>query len=185
MRKLIPIGIGLCCLLPLLIIGIISLSNGSKVQKSADTSNRQLAGASVGSIAPDFYLTDIDGRPTSNDILKDKPAILWFTASYCVPCQIGAKEVKKLDEDLGDSKFNVVMVFIDPREKEQDLRSWKENFASTDWVIAFGNEKIINDYQIHYLDTQYLLDGNGVIRNVANSNVGYAGYKTKLQPLLQ
>jgi hypothetical protein len=35
-----------------------------------------------------------------------------------------------LDEDLGGNKFNVVVIFIDQRESEEDLRAWREKFAS-------------------------------------------------------
>lgn len=188
MNKTILIAIA-CCALPLAIIGLILWSGGERIDHStmpgwSDKGKVQI-GTSVGSIAPEFQLQDIDGKPLSKDKFKGKPLIVWFTASYCVPCQIGAKEVTRLDNDMGGETFDVVMVFIDPRETEENLRSWKDNFANKDWSIAFGNEKIIADYKIRFLDTQYLLNKDGVIQNVANSNVGYEGYKNKIQPLIQ
>ena len=42
-----------------------------------------------------------------------------------MPCQIGAKEVVKLDDELGGDTFDVFVVFVDPRENESDLRNWK------------------------------------------------------------
>lgn len=180
MKKWITIA-GICCALPLLILAVITLSRKSQTSSEAD----QSIDTEAGDIASAFELTSIAGKAVSKDTLKGKPTILWFTASYCVPCQIGAKEVKKLDEDMGGNKFNVVMVFIDPRETEKELQWWKNNFASEDWVIAFGNEKIVNDYSIRFLDTQYLLDQDGIIRNIANTNVGYEGYKGKIEPLLK
>lgn len=183
MKKGITIA-GICCALPLLILGVIAL-----LRKSQDNDGRSQSsvniGTRIGDLAPAFELANIKGQAVSKETLAGKPAIVWFTASYCVPCQIGAKEVKRLDADLDESAFNVVMVFIDPRETDKELQWWKDNFAGEDWEIAFGNERIISDYEIRFLDTQYLLDKNGVIRNIANSNVGYAGYKSKIQPLLQ
>lgn len=188
MKKTTIIAI-VCCIFLVAIIGLIFALGGEQIDRSSMSGyqdNRKVSiGTSIGDISPEFQLADISGKKISKSDFQGKPMILWFTASYCVPCQIGAKEVKRLDDDMGGSAFDVVMVFIDPRETEQDLRWWKENFGGTDWYIAFGNEQIISDYKIRYLDTQYLLDKNGVIKNVANSNVGYERYKELIQPLLQ
>jgi len=181
MKKFITIA-GVCCVLPLIIIGVIFLSRGTQEPPSPLTTT---TGTSISNVAPDFELTDIEHKLIKKDDLKNKPVIVWFTASYCVPCQIGAKEVRRLDEDLGGNKFDVVMVFIDLNETVEDLQWWRDNFAGQDWKIAFGNQKIIDDYKIRFLDTQYLLDKDGVIKNIANSNVGYEGYEQKLQPLIQ
>jgi len=99
-----------------------------------------------------------------------------------VPCQLGAEEVKKVDDDLGGNTFNVVMIFIDPRETDQDLLFWKKNFANEDWYMAHGNEDLIRAYNIRSLDTQYLVDSEGHVREVNYGLVGYA-YKEKLAAL--
>ena len=187
MNKGILIAI-VCCVLPV-VITWFGLRSGKERTNYPNTQQNQaqtqVTGTEIGSLSPEFQLKDIDNKPIKKDDLKGKPAIIWFTTSYCVPCQIGAKEVKRLDEDMGGDKFKVVMVFLDQKETEQDLRAWKKNFASQDWLVAFGNEKVITDYKIRYLDTQYLLDKDGIIRNIANSNVGYEGYKKKISSLIQ
>lgn len=177
-----------CCALPIAVIGFILAFGGERIDDSTmpgDQQRARVVGTDIGNISPPFQLVGIDKKPITKDNLKGKPAIVWFTTSYCVPCQIGAEEVKKLDQDMGGDKFNIVMVFVDPREELIDLLGWQANFANPDWIIAFGNEKIVADYKIRYLDTQHLLDKDGVIRNIANSNVGYESYKNKLQPLIQ
>lgn len=177
----------LCCAVPLVIALVVFRSAGKRSPTPAadrlSTQSGPIVGVPVGNRAPVFQLADLDGQPVTNERLAGKPALLWFTASYCVPCQLGAKEVRQLDDDLGGGAFNVVMVFIDPRESEADLRDWQQKFGNPDWVIAFGNEQLTADYAIRYLDTQYLLDGQGVIRNVANTAVGYEGYMTKIEAL--
>lgn len=188
MKKATLIAI-ICCALTITIIALFALFGGQRVDHSSmpgykDT-NKVRIGTSIGDISPEFQLTDIGGKNFSKSDFREKPVIVWFTASYCVPCQIGAKEVKRLDNDMGGNAFDVAMIFIDPRETVADLRRWKENFGNADWYIAFGNEQIIADYKIRYLDTQYLLDKNGIIKNIANSNVGYERYKDLIQPLLQ
>ena len=130
-----------------------------------DVSSTKLA---AGEVFPEFNLVDVDGKTFTRDSFNGKPSIIWFTTSWCVPCQIGAKEVAKLDDELGGNAFNVFVVFVDPREDESALRKWKQDFANKDWIIAFDNQSdaLSKKINLKYLDTKYLLDSNGVIQNI-------------------
>jgi thiol-disulfide isomerase/thioredoxin len=116
---------------------------------------------------PRFYLTDIDGLEASSDSIAGKPSLIWFTTSWCVPCQIGAKRVAKLDAELGGNAFDIVVVFVDRDEDDEDLRKWKEKFAAPDWQVAFDDQSDLLSARIglKYLDSKYLLNRNGVLLN--------------------
>jgi hypothetical protein len=85
-----------------------------------------------------------------------------------VPCQIGAKRVAKLDDELGGNVFDVLVVFVDPRENNNDLKKWKEQFGNSDWIVAFDNtvDPLSQKINLKYLDTKYLLDKNGSVQNI-------------------
>lgn len=119
----------------------------------------------VGQIFPDFALTEVDGRAITRDSLKGKPAILWFTTSWCVPCQIGAKIVAQADNNFGGNAFNVVVIFVDPRESDADLRNWRTQFANSDWMVAFDND-IAGRVGLQYLDSKFILDQDGIVRDI-------------------
>lgn len=163
-KKLI-ITLGICCALVLIIAGL--LLSGWKQQPSQSSQTQAPKTATekttTGKPFPTFSVIDIDGKSLTNDALKGKPTILWFTITSCTPCQIGAKKVAELNKELGRA-LNVLVLFVDPQESKNDLRNWRSKYADTDWNLAFDNglaEKI----GIQLLDSKYLLDKDGIVRD--------------------
>lgn len=122
-------------------------------------------GTAIGQRAPDFRLVDIDGRTVTRESLRGEPAILWFTTSYCVPCQEGALRLQPILQRIGaEDELSVVIVFVDPGEPPDALAWWKSRFGRPDWIVAVAAGAMVQDYRLQYLDTKYLLDRDGVIR---------------------
>ncbi|HWQ23355.1 MAG TPA: TlpA disulfide reductase family protein [Gaiellaceae bacterium] len=121
----------------------------------------------VGQRFPDFSLTEVDGRRLSVSALAGKPALVWFTTSYCVPCQVGARVVARLDDELGGDAFNVLVVFVDPEESPSALEGWRERYANPDWLVALDEDlALATAVELRVLDTKFLLDGRGTVRDV-------------------
>lgn len=119
----------------------------------------------------DFEVMEVAGRKITKESLQGKPAIVWFTTSWCVPCQIGAKRVVPLDDELGGNAFNVLVIFVDPRESESDLINWRNRFGNEDWMVALDNfvdesRSLSAKVGLRYLDSKFLLDSNGIIKNI-------------------
>lgn len=92
-------------------------------------------GTAVGNLAPDFRLVDVAGKTVSRDSLRGRPAIVWFTASYCTPCQEGALALQRvLDRIEANKRVAVVMVFVDPGDPPAALADWKARFGRADWT---------------------------------------------------
>lgn len=134
----------------------------------ANLEQTPIGALTVGASFPDFTVTEVDGRTVTSESLKGKASIVWFTTSWCVPCQIGAKEVARLDNELGGKAFEVLVVFVDPRETDADLVNWRKQFANSDWMVAFDNEltNLAKRINLKFLDSKFILDKNGVIKNI-------------------
>ncbi|MBI4426345.1 MAG: TlpA family protein disulfide reductase [Candidatus Kerfeldbacteria bacterium] len=165
MKKFITIA-GICCALPFIIIGFIFFYRGGSTSRSANANQpgNQSVNTPAHNAFPEFSVTDIDGQKISNGTLKGKPAIIWFTATWCTPCQIGAEAVAKLQDELGPQSFNVLVIFVDPKEQPSDLRRWREQFARPSWRLALNNGLAASS-KIKFLDSKYLLNGDGTVRD--------------------
>lgn len=128
---------------------------------SAQTPEKQ--GLQVGSVAPDFQLIDpVKGSITKESFLG-KPLFIFFTATWCTPCQIGSQNLAKYDDEHGGNAFNVLIVFIDDKETDNQFLDWKKEFGRDDWYVAKGID-MANNYHVQFLDTKYVFDKNGIIK---------------------
>jgi len=124
------------------------------------------SGVNVGQTFPAFRITNADGQTVTNASLRGRPAIIWYTTSYCAPCQVGARAVAKLYDQLGGNAFKVLVVFVDPGESAATLDQWRSQFGRPGWIVALDKDgSLSKDVGLQYLDSKYLLDANGVVRN--------------------
>lgn len=165
-KKFFPV-IVLCCVATAALVGAVVLSNNNRdIESLRQSSTNGLLPKTTNVDAdrefPSFSVVDVDGTTISKDTLKGKPAIIWFTTTWCTPCQIGAQAVSKLHDELGTDSFNVLVIFVDLQEQPSDLRRWREQFARPSWRLAFNNG-LAESQRIQFLDSKYLLNGTGII----------------------
>lgn len=162
-------------LLGSVLIGGGSSEDGSEVSASSSATAPPSSlgkitgpqGVDVGESFPDFRLTEAGGERVTPESLRGKPAVVWFTTSYCVPCQVGATKVGPLDDELGGDAFNVLVVFVDPSEPTSALTSWREEFGNEDWMVAIDEKNALaKEVELRFLDSKFLLDPGGRIEDV-------------------
>lgn len=183
-RKIYPLA-----LLAVLAIALgyfaFSGSTPNRLTTAPKDVNSGVTGLDVGNLAPNFNLKATDGSAINLTSLAGKPVVIWFTATWCVPCQLGAKELLKYDVETGGNAFSVVVVFVDPSTDTNDqIRQWKNNFGGSHWFTALDTTGMANNYQVKYLDTKYVLDRNGIIAWKDIYQLQYDTAKSVLQPLI-
>lgn len=171
------------CFLAISLIAIAGILNGisSTSLSAAQTSTKE--GLVVGAVAPNFQLID----PVKGNITKDnflgKPLFIFFTTTWCTPCQIGAQNLAKYDDEHGGNAFNVLIVFVDDKETNNQFLDWKKQFGRDDWYVAKGID-MANNYQVQFLDTKYVFDKDGTIKWIDVKPLEYSSIDPVLSPLL-
>ena len=130
---------------------------------------------------PDFHLIDAFGRPISlGSLTRGHPGLIVFTASWCTPCIEGLQALQAFEERT-HFPLQVLLVFIDPRETQGDLRAYQERYGfPTRWYYAKDPGTMALLYHVEYLDTKFLLAPGGVIRSVSLAPATYAFWSQTL-----
>lgn len=141
------------------------------------SSSMPVVGISVGNLAPDFQLTDVFGRRVNrSSLVAERPGLLFFTTTYCLPCVEGLGALARFQNDAGADRFNVLVAFVDPREQPGALQAYQqENGLPRTWFYALDTDEMVGKYHLRALDTKYVLDRAGVIHF---ANIYPATYET-------
>ena len=138
-----------------------------------------VVGTRPGDTAPEFRLVDIEGRVVTRTGLLSggKPGLLFFTTTWCLPCIEGLRQLQRFQQELGAPEpFRVLIVFVDPREGEADVRRYRDRYGfPRSWFYAPDTDRMVWKYGVRYLDTKFVLDPQAVIRW---TDVYPAGYDT-------
>lgn len=150
---------------------------------TASVNENMQEGLQVGNSAPGFSLIDPEKGTITKQTFAGKPILIFFTTTWCTPCQIGAQNLARFDDETGGNAFNVLIVFVDPRENDPQYLEWREKYGRSDWYVA-ESEQMPQEYEVQYLDTKYVFDSNGIIKWVDVNPLEYSKAKQVLEPLI-
>lgn len=120
------------------------------------------APAVVGSLAPDFTLKDLNGRPVQLSSLKGKVVLLNFWATWCPPCREEIPSMMRLNQAMQGKPFQMLAVSIDEGGKDA-VESFfkKERFFLPALLDSDG--KVARRYGTTGVPETFVIDSKGVI----------------------
>ena len=125
---------------------------------------KKIKSVSVGSIAPEIILDDINGNPISLSSLRGRYVLLDFWAAWCRPCREENPNILENYNRFKDQGFEVYQVSLD-RNKEDWSRGIEQD--NLPWINVSDLKYYQSDaavlYNINKISSAFLLDPNGTI----------------------
>jgi peroxiredoxin/outer membrane lipoprotein-sorting protein len=116
---------------------------------------------SIGTLAPDFTLRDLDGKEVRLSNLRGKAIVLDFWATWCVPCRSAMPTLELLYRGFKDS--GLVVLGIDDEDSEAQ-REFLAKFGYSFASLVDPTKKVGNLYHVGGIPTTILIDAQGKIR---------------------
>ncbi|MDQ6940915.1 MAG: redoxin family protein [Candidatus Eremiobacteraeota bacterium] len=122
-----------------------------------------LTGPQVGTAAPDFHLTTLDGKAVSLADFRGKTLVLNDWATWCPPCREETPDLIAAAKKLG-VKRDVVFLGVDSTEAAPIVRAFVAS-KSIPYAQAIDGDKTFSKaYDVRAYPTTFVISGDGVLR---------------------
>lgn len=144
---------------------ILSMDSDGYEAQRARTALQQMDTLTVGSPAPDFTRTDINGNPISLSALRERVVLIDFWATWCSPCIAEMPHLKRVAQTFADKPFTLLSISLD-----SDPKTAKHMIRQKDltWTHILENgwdgSELSTLYGVLSIPQLYLIDALGRIR---------------------
>jgi peroxiredoxin len=156
------------------LVAASSLLAGATLSQAADAKKA----------APEWQLTDVDGRPVKLSDFKGKVVILDFWATWCPPCRAEIPGFVALQSKYADKGFTMIGVSLD-QQGASVVKPFMNKFGMN-YPVVIGNEKIVADYGgIEAIPTTFVIDRQGNVVAAYQGFTKQATFESVIGPLLE
>ncbi len=135
-------------------------------QQIDDVLKLDLGAPEIGSLAPDFVLDDLAGKPVQLSDLRGSVVVINFWASWCDPCREEMPVLQAFYDQYDNQGLVVLGVNATYTDSKADAISFIEELELT-FPMLFDETGEVGDqlYKVVGLPTSYWIDQDGIIRS--------------------
>ncbi len=116
-----------------------------------------------GKDAPDFQLTDLQGKNVRLSDLRGKAVLLNFWATWCPPCKIEMPWFVDLQKQYGPQGLQIVGVAMDDGDAHDAVAKFAKQMG-LNYPVLLGNDKVADQYGgVDALPTTFYIGRDGKI----------------------
>ena len=115
----------------------------------------------IGSVAPDFSLLDLDGNAVHLADLRGKPVIVNFWASWCGPCVDEFPLLQAVAAEHADD--GLVVLGIVYQDRSEAARAFMQQNGGTWQALMDPDERVARAYKIFGPPETYFVGRDGTI----------------------
>ena len=135
---------------------------------------------SIGTEAPNFSMTDLNGKEIELSQLRGKAILLDFWSSWCVPCRAEMPSIELLHRQFKDK--GLIVLGIDEEQTQiQAAFLSKSGFSFTS--IPEPKRELSNQFGVGGIPTTILIDQKGYIRAHKQGAVSYEDLRKTLNEI--
>ena len=116
----------------------------------------------VGSPAPDFQLTDLQGKTTRLSQYRGRVVLLNFWATWCTPCTKEMPAMQQAYDDLRDR--GLVVLAVNELEDLERVRAHITEHGHTFPVVLDHDNRVANMYGVVGLPVTVFIDQQGRVQ---------------------
>lgn len=149
-----------------ILVGVAVLALASGLFAAVRVFGSDLFPVTLGSKAPDFAGTTIDGRAQVKGIkdYENQVVLLNVWATWCQPCRVEMPSMDSLYRDFGPSGLKVVAVSIDDPGTEKQIRDFAQEYGLHFEILHDSAGSIKKIYQTTGVPESFVIGRDGIIR---------------------
>jgi len=115
-----------------------------------------------GSVAPDFELQNLEGKPVRLSDFRGKAVLLNFWATWCAPCKIEMPWFVDLQKQYAAQGLQVIGIAMDDSGTETVAKFAKQ--MGVNYPVLLGKEAVGDAYGgVEFLPTTFIIDRQGKV----------------------